>query len=292
MKKVFTILTAAALCSLAACVQNSAEYKNLKAENDSIRLENAQQNAQLEELMTVLNDIETDFQSIRTAENYLNAPQTANGELTPSAREQIENNMSLIKETLAKNREQIDKLENLLKKSNMQSDALKKTVERLSSELEQKTIMIVALQEELEKKNVHIDELNRTVSSLKDDMEKLATDFDAQTKKVKEQDAELNKAYYCFGTSKELKDQKILTGGGLFSKSKALQGDFNRSYFVEIDVRKVTEIELYSHKASLKSNHPANSYEFSKDKDGNLVFKIIDPKVFWSLGRYLVIEVS
>ncbi|MDR0536798.1 MAG: hypothetical protein LBH04_01930 [Tannerellaceae bacterium] len=291
LSKLF-LIAVATLAWLSACVQTSSEYKALKAENDSIRLENARQNAQLDEMMSILNDIESDFQSIRSAENYLNVQQPEGGELTSTAREQIESNMNIIKETLARNREQIGKLEALLKKSNVQSDALKKTVERLTSELEQKTIMIASLQEELEKKNIRIDELNIVVTALKDDMEKLATDYDMQSRKVKEQDVELNKAYYCFGTAKELKDQKILSGGGVFSKSKVLQDDFNRSYFVEIDIRKVSEIELYSRKASLKSNHPTNSYEFTKDKEGYLIFKITDPNIFWSLGKYLVIEVN
>jgi uncharacterized protein YoxC len=199
--------------------------------------------------------------------------------------------MHLIGETLKKNREQISKLEALLKKSNTQSDAFKKAIERLTSELEQKAAMVIALQEDLEKKDIHIEELSQEVASLKESMEELASVSNSQAKTLQTQEEELNTAFYCFGTSKELKDQKILSGGGLFSKSKTLQSDFNRDYFIAIDIRNVTEIELFAHKAKLKSNHPDGSYEFVKDDDGNLTFKITDIKVFWSLGRYLVIEV-
>lgn len=279
-------------CLLTACVQNSSEYRQLKNEGDSLRLENARSNAQIEEMMSILNEIETDFQSIRSAENYLNVQHGEGAELAPSTREQIKSNMHLIGETLKKNREQISKLEALLKKSNTQSDAFKKAIERLSSELEQKANMIIALQEDLEKKNIHIEELSQEVASLKENMEELATVSNSQADKLKSQDEELNTAYYCFGTSKELKDQKILSGGGLFSKSKALQDGFNRDYFIAIDIRNTTEIELFAHKANLKSNHPDGSYELVKDDNGNLTFKITDIKAFWSLGRYLVIEVG
>ena len=239
-----------------------------------------------------LNDIESDFQSIRDAENYLTIQQQTGGELNQSRRDQIKQNMQLISETLKKNKEQISQLEEKLKKSGIQSSALRKTIDRLSSELDQKATMIVALQEDLAKKNVRIQELDEMVSSLNEDVESLATTAAAQSEKLNAQDKALHTAYYCFGTSKELKEQKILSGGGLFSKSKVLQSGFNKDYFISIDIREVKEIPLFASKAKLKSNHPEGSYEFVEDEDGNLTLKINDEKAFWSLGKYLVIEVG
>ncbi|MDR2810804.1 MAG: hypothetical protein LBB84_09680 [Tannerellaceae bacterium] len=285
------LLICIGICMLTSCVENSPGYKQMKAENDSLRLENVRYVSEMNEMLSVLNDIEADIQSIRDAENYLNIQQQG-GELTPSTREHIKENMQLIGETLKKNREQLGQLEEKLKNSNIQSAALKKTINRLTSELDQKATMIVALQEDLAKKNVQIQELDLQVASLKEDVEGLSLTATTQAETLKAQDKSLNTAYYCFGTSKELKSQKILSGGGLFSKSKVLQGDFNRDYFIAIDVREVTEMPLFAGKASLKSNHPAGSYEFVKDEDNNLTFKITDVKEFWSLGKYLVIEVG
>jgi chromosome segregation ATPase len=277
---------------LTACVQNSSEYKQLLAENDSLKVENSRKVSELDEMLSLLDDIQADFQSIRDAESYLTITQQGGGELTPTTREQINNNMQMISETLRKNKEQIGQLETKLKNSNIQSAALKKTIDRLTSELDQKTTMIIALQEDLEKKNIHIRELGERVATLSEDLENLSVSNAVQAESLKSQDKTINTAYYCFGTAKELKNQKILTGGGLFSKAKVLKGDFNRDYFIAIDLREVTEIPLFAAKASLKSNHPAGSYEFVKDEDKNLSFKITDPKAFWSLGRYLVIEVG
>ena len=200
--------------------------------------------------------------------------------------------MQLISETLKKNTAQISQLEEKLKKSGIQSAALRKTIDRLSSELDQKATMIVALQEDLAKKNVRIQELDEMVTALNEDVEELATTTAAQSAKISEQDKALHTAYYCFGTSKELKEQKILSGGGLFSKSKVLQSGFNKDYFISIDIREVKEIPLFASKAKLKSNHPEGSYEFVEDEDRNLTLKINDEKAFWSLGKYLVIEVG
>ena len=290
MKKLLLACTCATL--LVSCGQNSAEYKKLKAENDSLKIENTKATSEMNEILSTLNDVEADIQSIRDAENYLNLQQQTGGEFSKSNREQIKQNMQLISETLKKNKETISQLEDKLKKSGIQSAALRKTISRLSSELDQKATMIVALQEDLAKKNVRIQELDEMVSSLNEDVENLATTAAAQSEKLNEQDKALNTAYYCFGTAKELKDQKILSGGGLFSKSKVLQSGFNKDYFISVDVREVKEIPLFAAKAKLKSNHPEGSYELVKDEDGNLTLNITDPKTFWSLGKYLVIEVG
>lgn len=290
MKKV--LLVCACTAMLASCVQNSADYKKLQAENDSLRIENTKSTDELNEMLNTLNDIEADIQSIRDAENYLTIQQQAGGEMTKSRKEKIKQNMQLISETLQKNRAQIEELDKKLQKSGIQSSALRKTINRLSSELDQKATMIVALQEDLAKKNVRIQELDEMVTSLNEDVENLATTAAAQSEKINAQDKALHTAFYCFGTSKELKEQKIISGGGLFSKSKVLQSGFNKDYFISIDIREVKEIPLFAGKAKLKSNHPEGSYEFVEDEDGNLTLKINDEKAFWSLGKYLVIEVG
>ena len=291
MKKV---VLGACICTaglLVSCGQNSAEYKKMKAENDSLRIENTKTNSEMEEMLSILNDVEADIQSIRDAENIVTIKQQ-NGEMTQSTRQQLKDNMQLINETLKKNKQQISELEEKLKKSGIQSAALKKTITRLSAELDQKAGMIVALQEDLAKKNVRIQELDEMVSALNEDVEELSTISASQSEKLKEQDKLIYTAYYCFGTARELKDQKILSGGGVFAKSKVLQSGFNKDYFIAIDTREVTEIPLFAGKAKLKSNNPEGSYEFLKDDDGNLTLKITDPKLFWSLGKYLVIEVN
>ena len=76
-------------------------------------------------------------------------------------------------------------------------------------------------------------------------------------------------------------------------KKKVLENDdFNKNYFTQIDIRKDKEIKLYSKDAKLLTSHPDGSYEFIKDKKGTLTLKILNPNSFWSISRYLVIEVK
>lgn len=291
MKKVLFALICTTVM-MASCVQNSGEYKRLKAENDSLKIESEQSTQELNEMLSILNDVQTDIQSIRDAENYLTIQQQSGGELSKNQREQIKENMQLITETLKKNKEQMAELQEQLNKSNVKSSALQKTINRISSELEQKVVLIATLQEDLAKKNMRIQELDEQIAVLNEDVEMLATESKSQSKVISEQDRALNTAYYCFGTASELRDQKIITGGGLFSKSKVLESGFNKEYFIKIDIREVTEIPLFAGKAKLRSNHPSGSFELSDDADGNKTLKITDTKLFWSLGKYLVIEVG
>jgi vacuolar-type H+-ATPase subunit I/STV1 len=234
-------------------------------------------------MISTLNDIQTEIRSIKEAENYLTIEQDM--ELTKSQEEQIKHDILLIAQTLKSNKEQLAALEKKLKESNLQMTGLQKIIEQINAELNQKTLMIASLQEELANKNIRIQ-------GLQEDLEKLAQTTSLQSQIISEQDKEIHAAYYCYGTRKELREQQILTGGGLFSKTKALQGSFNRDYFIPIDIRDETEIELFTTKAKVHSNHPSNSYMFSKDLIGNLTLIILEPELFWSLNRYLVIEVG
>ena len=268
---------------ITSCVENSAGYKKVVSENEMLRAEKMRTANDMEEMISTLNDIHTDIQSIREAENYLIIEQS--GELTVDQQTQIKDNIRLIAETLQSNRAQLAALEERLKTSNIESAALKKTIERLTAEVNQKAQMIASLQEELARKDIRIRELDEQV-------ENLSITTSAQARKINEQDAALHQAFYCFGTIKELKEQNILTGGGLFSKPKVLEGKFNRAYFLSVDTRDNTEIQLFAHKAKVHSNHPGNTYVFSKDQHGNLTLVITEPKLFWSLSKYLVIEVG
>lgn len=291
MKK--TLLAVSCIVILSSCGgKNSSEYKQLQAQNDSLKLEATKTTSELNDMLSLLNDVEDNFKKIREAENYLTIQQNSNGEMSKSVRERVMSDVQLITETLQKNKEQLAKLQDQLKNSNFKSAQLQKTVDRLSNELNQKTALVTSLQDELSRKNIRIKELDEAVTTLTVDNESLTVKNTTQASKIKDQDKEINTAYYCFGTSKELKDQKIITGGGLFSKSKTLDSDFNKEYFMAIDIRKVTEIPLFAKKAKLKTNHPDGTYEFVKDEDGNLTFKITNPKEFWSISKFLVIEVN
>ena len=288
MKKV--LFFCALIMALNACTQFSSEYKQTKQENDSLKLQLTKSEVEMNEMLSILNDIESDIQAIREAEEFISVQKDS--ELSQSKRGQIRSNMLLIAETLKKNKQQLAELQVKLNNSNVQSTALQKTIDRLTKDIADKSELIVSLQNELNKKDENIKELSAKVEDLNIDIKILENINESKDETISEQDKALNKVYYCYGTKKELKEQNILSGGGLFSKSKALQGNFNQDYFIPVDKRQVKTIQLFSKKAQVKTTHPEGSYSFFKDPDGNLVFEITNRNLFWSLSLFLVIEVG
>ena len=254
MKKV-VLFSLCAAAFMASCNQTSQTNKDaLQAQNDSLMLELSNRDAELDEIMGSFNEIQEGFREINEAENRVDLQGGAIE--SQSVSDKIKEDIRFISEKLKSNREQIAKLEKQLKNSSYQSAQLKKAI-----------------------KNEAVVDLNKNV-------DELSAENEAKTKTVEAQDQALNTAWYVFGTKSELKDQKILEKGDVLKNQ-----DFNKDYFTKIDIRVDKEIKLYSKRAELLTNHPSGSYELVKDDKGQLTLKITNPKEFWSVSRYLVIQV-
>ena len=104
--------------------------------------------------------------------------------------------------------------------------------------------MIVSLQEELAKRDVRIQELDNAVSELAGQVNTLSEETEKQKSTISSQEKEINTVYYVFGTTKELKEQKIISGGGLCKASEVMKGDFNKNYFTKEDLRTFKQVSL------------------------------------------------
>ncbi|WP_300729951.1 hypothetical protein [uncultured Bacteroides sp.] len=282
MKKVVLFAFCAA-AGLASC-NMGGKSEALQAQNDSLMLELSNRDAELDEIMGSFNEIQEGFREINEAENRVDL---SGGSIeSQSSADKIKEDISFIRQKLQANREQLAELEKKLKNSNYQSAQLKKAIKNLTDELAAKEQQISTLQAELASKNIRIAELDEAVADLNKNVEDLTAENEAKSQTVAAQDKALNTAWFVFGTKSELKDQKILKSGEVLKDN-----EFNKDYFTEIDIRKDKEIKLYSKRASLLTTHPEGSYELVKDDKGQLTLKITNPNQFWSVSRYLVIQV-
>ena len=287
MKKLLFLSMCVAL--LSSC-GNSGRNDALKAQNDSLNIVLAQRDAELDGIMEAFNEVQEGFRLINEAENRVDLQ----GDYVEgtSAAQKIRDDIRFITEKLQANRERIAELEAQLNNGKYASSQLKKTIANLKKELEAKSLQIETLQEELASKNIRIAELDDAVAGLNQDVAQLKADNVAKEAVVASQDKALNAAWFVYGTSSELKEQKILSKKFL-QKAKVLEGDdFNKDYFTQIDIRRDKEIKLYSKDAKLLTVHPEGTYELVKDDKGQLTLKITSPNKFWSVSRYLVIEVK
>ncbi|EGK02021.1 MULTISPECIES: hypothetical protein [Dysgonomonas] len=280
------------LLALASCnVKNSDEYKALQAQRDSLLQVSAQGNTELAEMNSLINDVEENFRQIREAEKYLTIESKSKGEMSNDTKTRVRDNFEMINEILKKNKADIDKLNQRLKGNSGQMSGLKSTIERLNAELTERANTISELQSSLATRDAQIASLQTDVKSLTENVDNLSTQTAEQASKIKEQDKELNTAYYMFGTSKELKEAKVVTGGFLAS-NKILNEGIEKSKFIKVDIRDTKSIPVYDKKAKLLSDHPKDSYTLDKDASGKVVIKVTDYKRFWSLTKFLVVEVG
>ena len=281
MKKV--LLFVVALLSLTACNQKNGSESKLVQQADSLNRIIAQKDNEINDMIGTMNDIEEGFRAINAAEERVSVARQGEGS---SAKERIQENMQFIKQTMQQNRELINKLRNQLRQSSVKGDQLRRTLETLTQQMEEKDAQLKALQAELQAKNIQIEELSEQVSDLSSHVSNLKEESSEKSQTISQQDKQLNTAWFVFGTKKELKEQHIVEDG------EVLRSNFNQDYFTKIDIRVDKEIKLYSRSAKLLTDHPASSYKLEQDANKQFVLRIENPSKFWSTSKYLVIMVK
>ena len=289
MKKL-TILAVCALAILSSCKNEAPKQDLLMTQlRDSLNQIISQKDNEINDMIATFGDIEEGFREITEAQSRVTLAKS--GEGTNSAK-RIKENMQFIQQTMRQNKELINKLKQQLRDSSFKSEELKKLIDNMQQQLEEKETQLQALREELDKKDIHIAELDETVANLHSDVNQLTEETTQKSETISQQDKQLHTAWFVFGTKDELKKQNILTKDGLFSKTKLLEKDFNKDYFTKIDIRIDKEIKLYSKDAKMLTSHPSSSYTLAPDANKQYVLRIIDPNLFWSTSKYLVIQVK
>ena len=282
MKKVLYLLCCTCL---AGCSQKTDNTKDLALahQRDSLESIIQQKDNEINDIMGTMNDIEAGFRAINEAEQRVSVARQVEG---TSSSERIRENMRYIQQAMQQNRELINKLRNQVRQGNVHSEQLRRTVDNLARQMEEKDTQIRHLQAELQAKDVQIGELTEQVNDLSNNVSTLREETTQKSQTISTQDKQLNTAWFVYGTKSELKEQKILQDG------KVLQSNFNREYFTKIDIRVDKEIRLYSRSAKLLTSHPASSYTLEQDAQKQYVLRIQNPQLFWSTSKYLVVLVK
>lgn len=271
--------------SLSCCVERKMAPVAVRtiANEDSIEKIIEQRDNQINDMMATMNEIQDGLNEINEAENRVNLIQ--NGERADRAA-QIKENIKFIADRMQLNRELVKKIQRQLQESDFKSVELKKMIANMMRQLGEKDEQLQQLRAELATKDIHIAELDQTIDNLNASVTDLQTESAQKTQTINSQDAQLNTAWFVYGTKRELKDQRILENG------KALQSSFNRNYFTKIDIRVTKEIKFYSKSAKLLTMHPAGSYELEQDNNQQYRLVINNPQLFWSTSKFLVVLVK
>ncbi len=287
MKHTATLLIVAATLTLTSCDQmfKGTQPSESDLRNDSLQSLLDQRDSELNELIDAFNEIQDGMNQINEAEGRINLlSSSAEGN---DAVANIRETMEFIENTMAENRQKIEKLQQQINASSVNTTKLQEALKKLTQQLEEKTVEIDSLKTQLAQRDVKIQELGQSVEQLQAENTQVKAESEVNAEIARNQDAQLNTAYYVYGTTKELKQQKILVDGDVLKTN-----DFNADYFTKIDIRKTNVIPLDSKSVKLLTTHPEGSYSLLKDSKGEYTLRITDAAEFWSVSRYLVIRVK
>lgn len=285
MKKLFLIATVALFIS--SCQSDDAAGTLDNPEMDKLRIENAKlkqdlngKDSAVNASIGILNEIEENLAQIRQMESAINLSRNNDPELREDQKERIIGEIQAINSLMEENKNKIANLRGKLSKADMKIGELEKMIETLLSKITMQDETITALRDELTKYDIAMDELTATLNET--------------VAEVEEKETELNTAFYVIGSTKELKDNGIITKEGGFiglGKIKKLREDFNKDYFTQVDVTKMSTITLGGKNIEILTTHPSGSYKIVGEKVKEKL-EITSPKDFWSVSKYLVVVVD
>lgn len=293
MKKIISLaLLSAAI--LTGC--NGGKLREAEAQNEQLKGDLRETLATQDSLLVLVNDISDGMAQIKDLEKIISTPGGL-GQESVSRKEQIRNDMIAIQQSLQERRERLAELEARLAKSTGENSTLKRTISNLKAQIADQTTEIATLTNQLASANIRIEELSSTVTTLNTQVDSLNTTAnterelkDAALADAEKATNELNACYYAVGTTKELKERDILSGGFL-RRTKVMKGDFDMDYFQTADKRTLTEIRTHSKKAEVMTSQPKDSYQIVQE-GGQMVIKITDPSKFWQVSNFLVVKVD
>lgn len=290
MKTKLVLFAAFLALVMTGCNTKTQDYEALQAERDSLARVQQRMQEEIDSYFATMNQIELNIEKIKKAEKVISM-QPIGEDTDMDTRSKITDDLAYINEMLRANKEEIERLKRQLRGSSIKSTELERTIARLTKALEEETLRVKELEAQLEEKDALIYQLSDEIETISSDMEELKEENEKKTTKILEQDETIHTAWYVFGTRNELKEQKIITSDGWFRPGRVLESDFNKNYFVRIDARKTKSIPLYSSKAKILSTHPRSSYSLEKENN-SFTLLITDTEEFWSVSKYLVIEVD
>lgn len=272
-----------------ACNNYISKEEHEKQMNDLV-VEQKQQRDAVENLYNEdIRDIQSDLTKVRSAYSDLIVNSYTEGDIQMSKKDKAIADINQIASLLQDNKAKIAKLEKKLAKSNKNSKEVTEALNIAKSNLAQQELQLADVKRMLKEKDDQIADLNNKMVEQDSKIVNLQQNITDNT-------IANNKTYLAVGTPRELKEKHIIASkGGLLGIKKVdvLSNDVDKKDFEVLDKTVVTSIPLGGTKPVLVTQHPKESYEITSANEGQLAtLTIKDPQEFWSLSKYLVVEVK
>lgn len=256
---------------------------------DSLENANAQTRMDYKDLQQYLSVIAGGLDSIAIEEHELLTYST-DGESKGLNRQRMRHQLNHVRDILSRHRERIAALEQKLAAGNGNTQNLRTIITALRQQVDEKEREIEKLKADLESNRKSMSELAGQMQQMRDMQEEQQQTILEQNETIQRQADKLSKGYIKIAGKKELKSIGLLTGG-FFKKSKIDYSKIDLSLFQCVDIRTTEQIDL-PEKTKILTPMPKGSYEIKQGEGEGSVLHIIDKKIFWSVSRFLIIQVN
>lgn len=296
MKKSLLVLVIPVMLLAAGCNQKEkTEIAQLKATNDSLVMAGNAKDSTVIEFVNAFNDIQSNLDSIKMKEKIINKSFEGNAEIKHKAKDQINSDINYIYQMQVKNRALVASLRSKLKNAGVHTAELQSMIDNLTMQITEKDTQIAQLKDDLAKENLQVQDLTVKVGDLNTNVADLSTQNQQKQAVIEAKTNQLNTAYYVMGTTRELKDKKIITKEGGFiglGRTKDITPALNTSELTRVDITKLTALPIMKNKVTVLSTHPLDSYYITGGKDAADSLIITNPTEFWSMSKVLVLNVK
>ncbi len=215
-------------------------------------------------------------------------------------KEMLVADIKLMNEMLEESSKKIEELDKKLKNSGFEIKSFRNKIAQLNKSIEEQDNSVQQMRAEIEQRDYKISELDTQVASLQtniaekeDSLLSKSQVIADKSQIITEKENEINKAYVVVGTHDQLIKNGVLSQKSGFlgiGKSLTINDKLNQDYFTKLDIRNTNQFPLNSKKVKLISEHPANSYTLVEENDKIAYLEIENPKEFWKLTKYVIVE--
>ena len=278
-------------------LKNKTQIEQLNQQNSNLTTTIEVRDSLVNEMTSTFDEIEQNLTFVRNkrAEMVL-IPQ----EGVKNQKEILVADVKLMNEMLEESSKRIEELDKNLKFSGMEIKSFKNKIAQLNQSILEQDSNIRQLKVEIEQRDYKIAEMDVQIVQLKNDIaskeDSIETKSQIIAKKsqtIVERENEMNTAFFVAGTYDELVNKGVLTKEGGFlgmAKNVTIRDDFKESNFTRLDMRNASQFPINTKKAKLVSEHPDNSYRLVEQNDKIAYLEIENPREFWKLTKYVIVE--
>lgn len=286
-----------ALLTFSGC-GDSEKCQKMVIENTELKELANSKAKEIEAITNTLNEVEANIASIELAEQQIDSINaSANGKPTEDQKVRIDLRVTAIKNYLENNKLALEKLQAQLQKSQNQDKlrGLQAMLSKMKLDAEAKETEITVLKTSIDSLNKKVTDLDQSLTATSGELNKNVLELEERKKDLDAKEALLNAVYVYVGDKKDLEANGITKReGGVFGfgKKSILNDKLETVKFKKVSLKDTKDLELGDvSKTDFLTKHPSDSYTLLM-VEKKVVLRITNPEKFWSISKYLVIEID